>query len=152
MPVLEELCTLHASLAEPVDVGATPAGQRQVFDVTGGRVEGPRLSGRVLPSGGDWLLIGADGVGRLDVRALVETDEGARIYVQYHGVLVMNEAVISALGHGSETRFGDTYFMTAPRFETGHPDYAWLNAVVAVGQGRLLPGAVEYRVFEVRND
>lgn len=152
MPVLEELFTLHATLRAPIDVGPVPSGTRQVFDVTGGTVTGPRLTAKVLPSGGDWLLIGNDGVGRLDVRALVETEAGARIYVQYHGVLVLNEAVASALASGGETQFGDTYFMTAPRFETGHPDYAWLNAIVAVGQGRLLPGAVQYRVFEVRND
>lgn len=152
MPVLEELCTLHATLKPPVDVGAVPSGQRQIFDVTGGWVRGPRITGQVLPSGADWILVGADGVGRLDVRALIETDDDARIYAQYHGVLIFNEAVISALGGGGEMDFGDTYFMTAPRFETGHPDYAWLNRIVAIGQGKVLPGAVEYRLFEVKND
>jgi hypothetical protein len=153
MPVLKELCTLKATLGQPIDVGATPSGQRQIFDVSGGEVSGSRVSGRVLPSGGDWILVGADGVGRLDVRAAVETGDGARIYVQYPGVMVLNEAVIAAIGGGGgETNFGDTYFMTTPRFETGHPDYAWLNSIVTVGQGRLLPGAVEYRIFEVCND
>ncbi len=28
----------------------------------------------------------------------------------------------------------------------------WLNRVVAVAEGRVLPGAVEYRVYVVRND
>lgn len=151
MPVLNELFTLHVTLAEPIDVGAVPSGGRRVFDTTGGWLDGPRLKGRVMPSGGDWLLIGNDGVGRLDVRALVETDDGAKIYFQYHGVLVVNEAVVGALTSGGETQFGDTYYMTSPRFETGHPDYAWLNTVVTIGEGRLLPGAVEYRVFEVAN-
>ncbi len=152
MPVLKELCTLNATVSELVDVGATPAGHRQIADVTGGRVSGARISGRILPSGGDWLLVGADGIGRLDVRATVETDDGAKIYVQYRGVMILNDAVIGALSKGEETQFGDTHFMTTPHFETGHPDYAWLNGVVAVGQGRLLPGAVEYRIFEVCND
>jgi hypothetical protein len=151
MPVLEELCTLHATLAQPWDVGAGPSGQRQVFDITGGYVSGPRLQGKVLPSGGDWLQVGADGAGHLDVRALVETEEAARIYVQYFGVLVFNAAVLGALGQGTATEFGATYFMTSPRFETGHPDYAWLNQIVAVGEGRLLAGAVEYRIYSVEN-
>jgi len=152
MPVLKELCTLTANVSALVDVGATPSGRRQIADVKGGEVVGTRISGRVLPSGADWLLTGADGIGRLDVRATVETDDGAKIYVQYRGVLQLNETVIEALSKGGETQFGDAYFMTTPHFETGHPDYAWLNAVVAVGQGRLLPGAVEYRIFEVCND
>jgi len=152
MPRLEPLCLFRADLKEPVDVGAGPFGVRRIFDVAGGRVEGERISGRVLPSGGDWLLIGSDGVGRLDVRATLETDDGAYVYAQYYGVLVFDEAVVAALGSGAETAFGESHFMTAPRFETGDPRYAWLNAVVAVGQGRLLPGAVEYRVFEAVND
>ena len=68
-----------------------------------------------------------------------------------HGVLVMNEKVQAALAGGGETGFGDTYFMTQPRFETGDEGYAWLNRVVAVGEGRSLPGAVEYRIFECAN-
>jgi len=41
--------------------------------------------------------------------------------------------------------------MTAPRFETGDPRYAWLNAIIAVGEGRAGPGWVEYRVYQVVN-
>jgi len=152
VPKLEPLLQMRADLREPVDVGAGPAGARRIFDISGGSFEGRRLSGRILPSGADWLLVGADGVGRLDVRATFLTEDGANIYVQYHGVLMFNEKVAAALASGGGTEFGDTYFMTAPRFETGDARYAWLNTLVAVGQGRMLPNAVEYRVFEVKND
>lgn len=148
---LEPLVTFRATLKEPVAVGVGPQGARTIYDVTGGTVEGTRLKGKVLPSGGDWILIGPDGVGRLDVRATFQTDDGALIYVQYPGVLVMNEKVNEALSSGTEIQFGDTYFMTQPRFETGDERYAWLNSIVAVAEGRLLPGAVEYNVFEVVN-
>ena len=146
---LEELMVFRAALKEPVAVGAGPYGDRQIYDVTGGTFEGSRLKGKVLPSGGDWLLIGSDGVGRLDVRATLETDDGARIYAQYYGVIVMNEKIVQALAGGDETHFGDTHFVTQPRFETGDERYAWLNSVMAVAEGRTLPNAVEYRVYEV---
>ena len=149
MPKLEYLMTFKADLKPPVEVGGGPSGTRQIFDVTGGSFEGPRLKGRLLASGGDWLLVGSDGVIRLDVRATLETDDDARIYVQYYGVLVPNEAVSKALSGGGETQYGDAYFMTQPRFETGDPNYAWLNSVVAVAEGRALPSAVEYRVYQV---
>jgi len=152
MPRLEALMTVRGDLKDPIQVGAGPGGTRQIFDVAGGSFEGPRLRGRVLPGGGDWLLVGADGVGRLDVRITLETDDGAYLYVQYPGVLVFNENVAKALASGGGTEFGDAYFMTTPRVETGDSRYAWLNAIVAVGQGRMLPSAVEYRVFEVQND
>ena len=61
----------------------------------------------------------------------------------------MTEGVNAALAGSGGTDYGEHYFMTQPRFETGDPRYAWLNTVVAVGEGRVLPGAVEYRVFQV---
>jgi hypothetical protein len=149
---LEPLCFLHADLKDPIDLGAGPFGNRQIFDVVGGHFQGSGMKGTVLPSGADWILIGPDGVGRLDVRATLRTDDGALVYVQYPGVAIFNEAVMNALATGSETQFGDTDFFTQPRFETGHPDYAWLNSVVAVAEGRVLPNAVEYNVSRVLND
>ena len=149
---LEPLCFLHADLKDPIDLGAGPFGNRQIFDVVGGHFQGSGMKGTVLPSGADWILIGPDGVGRLDVRATLRTDDGALVYVQYPGVAIFNEAVMNALATGRETQFGDTDFFTQPRFETGHPDYAWLNSVVAVAEGRVLPNAVEYNVSRVLND
>ena len=146
---LEPLMVFRADLKEPVAVGATAYGDRQIYDVTGGTFEGSRLKGKVLGSGGDWLLIDGKGVARLDVRATLETDDGALIYVQYYGVLVMNEKVVQALESGAETQFGDTYFVTQPRFETSDERYSWLNSVMAVAEGRTIPNAVEYRVYEV---
>ena len=151
MPKLEYLMTYRAELRPPVDVGAGPAGVRQIFDVTGGQFEGPRLKGELLPSGADWLLMGPDGVGRLDVRGTFKTDDGAHVYVQYSGILVMNEKVQQALAQGRETQYGDSDFFTQPRFETGDERYAWLNSIVAIGEGRLIPSAVEYRVYQVVN-
>ncbi len=65
---LAPLMTVHADLKPPAGIGAGPYGTRLVFDVTGGHFEGARLRGTLLPSGGDWLLIDAEGVGHLDVR------------------------------------------------------------------------------------
>ncbi|MCP5045076.1 MAG: DUF3237 domain-containing protein [bacterium] len=149
---LEPLMTYRAELRDPVEVGKGPFGTRRVFDVTGGTAQGPRVSGRLLPSGADWLLVDEQGTGRLDVRGTLETDDGAHIYIYYHGVLELNEKVLGALSSGEATEYGDTYFMTQPRFETGDPRYQWLNCLVAVAEGRVLPNAVEYRVFEVVND
>ena len=147
---LEHLLTYRAELAQPVAVGAGPFGTRQIFDVTGGSFEGPRLRGKLLPSGGDWILIGPDGFGRLDVRATLATDDGALIYVQYYGVLDFAPAM-AILGGGGESQYGELYFMTAPRMETGDARYAWLNKLVCVAEGRLGSGWVEYRVHQVSN-
>lgn len=138
-----------ATLKPPVDIGPGPFGNRNVFEVTGGTVEGKRLKGKVLTGGADWLLIGADGFGRLDVRGQFQTDDGASIYVQYAGLVEMNQKVGEALASGGSTDYGDQYFRTGPRFETGDPRYAWLNQSLFVSEGRIGPGKVEYKVYRV---
>jgi uncharacterized protein DUF3237 len=146
---LEYEFTYDATLREPVAVGPGPYGTRLVFEVTGGKFEGKRLRGTVLTGGGDWLLVGPDGWGRLDVRAQLMTDDGAAIYVAYYGILEMNEKVQAAAAAQNGTDFGEQYFRTAPRFETGDPRYTWLNHTLFVAEGRVLPRAVEYKVYRV---
>jgi hypothetical protein len=147
---LEHLMTYRAELKPAVDVGAGPSGLRQIYDVTGGTFEGPRLRGMLLPSGGDWLRVGADGWGRLDVRATLLTHDGAHIYLQYVGIADFASAM-PKFARGESIDYGEIYFMTAPRFETGDERYAWLNRIVAVAEGRAGPGWVEYRVSQVVN-
>ncbi|MGH8595255.1 MAG: DUF3237 domain-containing protein [Gammaproteobacteria bacterium] len=145
---LEPLMTYSAALKAPVDIGIGPYGQRTIFEVSGGTFEGARLKGRILTGGGDWLLFDPDGVGHLDVRATFQTDDGAAIYVQYFGRVMATEAFNRALqGHG-ETDYGEVHFFTQPRFETGDQRYKWLNSVIAIGQGRVRHGQVEYQVFQ----
>jgi hypothetical protein len=141
--------TYHAMLRPPMPIGDGPFGTRLFFEAIEGTVEGPRIRGALKGGGGDWLLAGSDGFGRLDVRAQIETHDGAFIYLQYLGVLEMNERVQAAMGAAEATEFSDQYFRTSPRFETGDERYAWLTQAVFVGEGRLYPGfAVEYRVFD----
>src|SRR3546814_18644659 len=55
--------------------------------LTGDEVEGERLRGRVMPSGGDWATIDDNDTLRLDARITMETHDGPLIYVSYRGVL-----------------------------------------------------------------
>jgi len=146
---LEYELTYNATLRDPVAVGPGPYGTRLVYEVTGGSVDGKRLKGKVLTGGADWILVGPDGWGRLDVRAQFLTDDGAAIYAVYYGLLEMNEKVQRAIASGGSTDYGDQYFRTNPRLETGDPRYAWLNRTMFVAEGRIGPHAVEYKVHRV---
>ena len=146
MDMVEEF-TLKATLKEPMPIGAGPVGTRVLYEVSGGEVTGERVRGRVLGSG-DWGLITNDGFLRLDVRLQVETWDGAYLYIQYLGLLELNEAVQTALSTGGGTDYDDQYFYVNPRVETGDERYAWLNTTFLVAQGRVLSGGgVEYRVW-----
>ncbi len=69
------------------DLGVTPAGRRRIVTVKGGRFEGPRLRGTVLPGGGDWLVERSDSVRALDVRITLRTGDGHLIYSHLPGDL-----------------------------------------------------------------
>ena len=125
--------------------GGAPAG-------FGGEVSGDRLKGSIAPSaGGDWLLIGQDGYGRLDVRNTVLTVDGACIYIQLHGLVELTPAVLAVFAGGdTPTDFGEQYFVATPRLETGDERYAWVNRTLFVAEARILPGPrIDYRLFRI---
>src|SRR5271169_3244264 len=89
-------CSFTANLRPPLPVGTGPTGTRMYYEVSGGEVTGERLRGKVL-GGGEWALIGPDGFLRVDVRLQIETHDGAYLYVQYVGLLELNEDVQRAI-------------------------------------------------------
>jgi hypothetical protein len=142
--------SFKVSLNPPVDFGAGPLGQRLYFEVTDGVATGERFNARAVGGGGDWVVVGPDGYGRIDVRLQFETDDGAHVYLQYFGLLEINQVVGQAMATGAGTSYEDQYFRTTPRFETGDPRYAWMNQGVFVARGRLCEGGgVEYEVSRV---
>jgi len=146
-PRLELLYDMHVDLEPPQVVGQTPQGMRQIFIVSGGTFQGPRMSGELLPGGGDWALIRPEGVLQLDVRATLRTDDGALVYAQYGGLLVASAEVFQRLTQGEDVSLDQYYLYTNPMFQTAAPQYDWLNRTMAVGRGRVIPGGVEYRVW-----
>ena len=81
-----------------------------------------------------------------------EADDGANIYVTYRARMEATEGIRKALEGGGSTEFGDNYFISQIQFETGDERYGWLNNLMAVGEGKLKPNEVTYRVYAVVPD
>lgn len=145
----EFLCEVSVDLEEPQNVGATPHGNRQIYYVKGGTVEGPKIRGEVLPGGGDWLLLRPDGAGELDVRGTFRTDDGHLIYTYYRGILNMPADVMQRALQGETVDPSEYYFRIAPVYETASEKYDWLNRIVAIGVGQFKPGWVGYSIYQV---
>jgi hypothetical protein len=143
------LMTLEVALAPPQRIGAVPHGTRVTVPVTSGRFEGPRLRGHVLPGGGDWTLLRPDGVLELDLRTTLETDDGALIYLTSFGLRHGPPEVLAALARGEAVDASSYYFRTTPRFETGHPKYAFMNRLLAVAYGDRKAGGPIYTIDEI---
>ena len=151
----EFLFEARVALEPPIHVGQTPEGYRMIVGVTSGRFEGPKLKGDIMPmSGADWSRIRPDGSGALDVRMCIKTDDGAIIFVHWHGLMVFapeEQAYALDFAKPDDPAGADRYyFRTSPQFETADERYAWLNKIVAVSKSRTGGGGVVHRVFAVK--
>ncbi len=140
MPSIElhPLATMTVQLGETAPVGDGPRGNRLVADVLSVDLQGERISAQLaVNDAADWLTLSDGGkLGALDVRATLKTDDGAYIYVEYGGRMDMETNLLA----------------TAPTFQTGSPDYAWLNRIQAVAAGtvNMETGVLVYEIHEAR--
>ncbi len=147
LPV-EHLFDLSIEL-EPGQVIPSPLGTRLTFVVKSGRFEGPRLRGEMLPGGGDWVSLGADGISRMDVRATLRTDDGVLIHYESHGLLKFPADGRQRLAKGERISFDESYVRPTSRFETSDERYAWLSGIVTVGYGEYGQGRIDHRMYRI---
>ena len=140
--------TLDVAKHEAINIGALPIGSRRIVPVTGGRFEGRKLSGQVLP-GADWVLVEPDGSFRIDVRLTLKTDDSKFIYMQYKGVFHATPEVLERFYLGEPLVDKEYYLRTRVSFETSAPKYQWLNHIVSIGKGRQIPNGVAYDLYHI---
>ncbi len=148
-PSVQLLYTSTIKIDPPLELGKSPYGERRIINIKGGAFSGPRLSGRVLPGGADWQIIRYDGITEVEARYTLETHEGALIYVSNWGLRHGPREVMERLASGEEVDAAEYYFRTTPVFETGAPDYLWLNGLVSIAAGQRLANEVVITVYEV---
>ncbi|MCB1510124.1 MAG: DUF3237 domain-containing protein [Hyphomicrobiaceae bacterium] len=151
MPELrsEFLFTITVGVTALHDIGDVPLGRRHIDILGAGRFEGPRLKGDVLPGGIDQKIFRADGAMNPNVRLVLQTDDGALIYMHYTGVRYGTPEVMARIAAGETVDPSEYYLRNTPYFETAAPAYDWLNRVVAVGVGRRMPDHAAYDVFQI---
>ena len=147
---LDHLFSYTANLDPPQWIGDCPEGLRIVFPVSGGELTGPRVRGRILPGGGDWMTGRRDGVGILDVRGTVETDDGALLYMAYTGVTDLGEDGYQSALRGELP--AAIKLRVVARFQTSHPAYLWLNRLqcLSIGESVIAEMKVAYDCYAVR--
>jgi Protein of unknown function (DUF3237) len=119
---LAPLCTIRIQLKPPIEVGPGPAGTRMIFELANAQVQGERLARALLGTAAvDWAVLGT---GTLDIGWTLRTNDGAAIFVQYHGRRDASQGL----------HFPMTIYV-APRFEAGDQRQVRLNRIQAVGKG-----------------
>ena len=149
-PRLTRVFRLEATLGEPLDLGDTGRGHRRIVPLTGGTFAGPELNGNLLPgASADWQIVLPDGSVLGDIRYTLQTDDGALLYVQSHGIRHGSSEVLARLGRGEDVDASEYTFRTATQIETACARLDWLTKGVFIGVAGRRPAGVVYETYLV---
>lgn len=124
---LVPLATAKVGVKPIIWLPDTPLGTRGIGELSSFEMTGERITARLHgTAAADWATVSPDGtVATIDVRFMLETDDGALLYASYKG-----------RSHMSAT---PPYLYTAPQFDTGDERYQWLTRIQVVGKGLFSP-------------
>ncbi len=151
-PRLEHAFTISIELSAPYWVTPSVRGEtRAAIYAKSGTVEGPRLTGKVIPmSGGDFPLSRESGVIDFDARYLIEASDGAIIYLENRGYRwARDEGISEKLRNNQAVSFDDYYMRVTPKFDAPAGPHEWMSKHVFVGVAEKIPGANRIHYFVV---
>jgi hypothetical protein len=148
-PTLAYAFSARISLSPPVEQGEIDGARKRFVPITGGTITGPRLSGTVLPGGGDWQSILPGGLTRVEARYFLKTDDGAVIGIHNVGVRVATPEVTDKIARGIAVPPDSYYFRTSTVFDAPLGKYGWLRERVFVARGIRMPDHVVIDFYTV---
>ncbi len=150
-PELEYMSHFEVELESGIyELGQTSdLGARRIIPITGGRFDGPLLSGNILNNGADWQIVTGDGLAIIDTRYLLQTHDGTMIYLQTKGFRHGPPEVLKELTEGNPVDPRKYYFRVYMHFETAGPQYKWLNRTMGIGIAMRLGGSVVYDAYRI---
>lgn len=149
-PSLDYAFTAIVNVAPAVEQGPIDGGRKRFIAITGGSVQGPMLSGTVLPGGGDWQTILPGGLTKVEAHYFLKAADGTIIEVSNPGVRTGSTDVIERLAKGEDVDPSAYYFRTTPHFEVEGGRYDWLRRNAFVARGVRRPSHVEIDFYVVR--
>lgn len=149
-PRLEFAFRIYVTVGAPIDLGADDVRRRREVPILGGRVEGPRFNGTVLPGGADHQSVRiADGVATIEARQTLRHEDGTVIEMINTGVRRGPPEVLARLAAGEAVDPHDYYFRATPRFVVEPGPHGWLADSVFLCVGKRGPAGVELDIHQV---
>ena len=131
---------------------AVVAGSKIIYANKSGTATG-KINGKILSIGGDFGTLLTPTTFKLDVRAVIQTDDSATIYVSYTGFIYTDAETFKLMASGGTKLKGLSpdkyYFRINPVFETTSAKYDWLNHTVAIGVGTRTETGVSYKIYAI---
>ena len=145
VPMTQVLCDVGAL----VTLGAGKYGERRYVPLGGGVVHGPEINGTLVEGGVDWQVNRSDGVLDIAAHYVIRTTDGALIEVQSDGMRHGPAEVMARLARGEVVGRDEYFFRTVMRFQTGAPQWAHLNKVLALACGQREAKRVVLDVYRI---
>jgi len=79
----EYLMTVYAAMDPPQQIDDSLL----IIGIPSGWAKGPKINATIIQPAGDWISILPNGIGRIDVRLTLKTEDAALIYLAYNGVV-----------------------------------------------------------------
>ena len=136
VPALVAVGSLLVDVAPPVDLGASPLGQRRMVAILGGTLSGELGTGVVLPGGADWQTLHDDGTVSIDAHYSIRLVDDVVITLRSSGVRAAGEA-------GEPDYFRAAVLLTAP------PARDDLNRSLFLSSGIRTGGTVRLDLYRV---
>ncbi len=150
-PSLEFAFQITLDVTEAIRIGSSGRSNRAFAGVLEGTIEGPRLTGRVIPNtGGDYPYLRSDDVIEFDAVYLLEATDGTPILIKNKGYRYGPKAAMDALRERRDVDPSTFYMRLAPSFEVTEGPHDWLTRNVIVGTGHRKNGRLVFRYFIVK--
>jgi Protein of unknown function (DUF3237) len=123
-PLAELAFELEVTCAPPTMIGEREGGRMMMIPITGGTINGPRLTGEVMQGGADWAEVFADKA-VVNARYAIKASDGTIIQVFNSGTIKRDP--------GADPKAPPPIALTTPRFIAPEGQHDWLNDGVFVG-------------------
>lgn len=148
-PGLELVFSIQAQIAPPLTMGRNATGVRLHIPITGGIVQGPRLTGQVVPGGSDWPIMTPEGHSVIEAHYTIQADDGTPIYVVNRGLRVSSEEVRQRLISGQDVAPDEYYMRAAPVFDAPDGPHGWLRESLFISSIKPGKGMVDIDVYRI---
>lgn len=149
VPSLVPVFTAFVTLSPPVEYGVSNGFKRRLIPITGGSFEGKRIKGSILPGGGDWQDVAADGSAQIFARYSLRADDGTVIGVSNPGIRNGPPEVLRKLAAGEAVSPSLYYFRTMPTFTVQDGPHDWLRKSLFICSGVRRANDVEIVYYAV---
>ena len=104
-------------------------------------IEGPKISGKLLPPCGDWVTSGHENIYWINMKCSAETNDGAHIYLEMTGLYTWDVRLDEPCEDGELIDYDDLvnngfYDSSGVRFSSSAAGYLWLNSSLFVSKTR----------------